>query len=449
MGRDKAFLELGAETAVERLVRHCREAGCDAVRVVRQSGAEPLPVTLRDLQRVEVDSEEMIVSLRAGLAELLCDGLCGVLVAPIDYAMVSAKALGAVVQELRSAAAEPGTRVVLPLCRQRPGHPIGLTAGILDELQHAADLREIVRRDPGRNRAVAVDDGWVLRDLDTPEDLSAAQGALRCAGMTATELMARHRSRRSYLPLGVGDAQLRWLVDSARHASTSAFLQACAVVAVRDPERKAAAARLCADQRQIHEAPMFLAVCADLHKVAAACRAHGGALDPSHLELLVEATVDAALFGQNLALAAESEGLGICMIGAARNHPVELARLLDLPEHVYVVFGMTVGWPADDPLPRQRMPLAAVLHDERYHHEDTSAWLEAADGRMQDWARAMNERDAGSDAKPIDETRGWTDRMWWLCGRGQPPKGRAGLPDELRELGIYTPPPRPAEEGGR
>ena len=119
-------------------------------------------------------------------------------------------------------------------------------------------------------------------------------------------------------------------------------------------------AALCGGQTHIEQAPVFVAVCADLHKIAAACAQNGVELQSQSLELFLQATVDAALLGQNLALAAESEGLGICMIGAARNHPIELAKLLELPRHVFAVFGMVVGHPTDDPVPRGRMPLGAV-----------------------------------------------------------------------------------------
>ncbi len=248
--------------------------------------------------------------------------------------------------------------------------------------------------------------------------------------------MARHRSRRAYLPDPVGEAQLAWLVDSARHASTSSFIQAYTVIAVRDPERKAEVARLCADQRHIHEAPVFLAICADLHKLELACARHGRRLHSDSLEIFVQATVDAALLGQNLQLAAESESLGACMIGAARNHPIELATLLGLPPHVYVAFGMTLGWAADDPVPRERMALGAVLHHERYETEDLEATLDEADQAMRAWARRTNARLADTGAAAVNEQRGWTDRIAHLFGGEHPPKGREHLLEQLRRLRV-------------
>ena len=433
LGADKALVELGGRTAVERLVRNFRAAGCAPIVIVRQRGAAALPADLA-ATIVEVDSEEMVESLRCGLRAWTDDPPRSLLVTPIDHAMVGASTIFQLENELRTAG--DSQAVVLPICRGRPGHPVGLTWNVAVEAldPEVTSLREIIRRDSDRNRPVLVEDGWTRRDLDRPEDLDAARGHL--AGLVpATELMARHRSRRSFLPKPVGDAQLSWIVDSARHASTSSFVQAYSVVAVRDPERKRRFAELCADQAHVHEAPIVLAICADLHRLAKACARHGAVLESDSLESFVQATVDAAILGQNIQLAAESESLGSCMIGAARNHPVELAELLGLPPHVYVVFGMTLGWPAGDPLPRTRMPLEAVLHLETYDVSRTEAVLDAADASMRADSRAANARLAAGE-RPVNETRGWTDRMAYLFRAPNPPKGREHLLAALRARGF-------------
>lgn len=441
LGEDKALVALGAETAVERVVRRFPKPRFDRVVVVRQAGAAPLPAGLGAHAVVEVESDEMIVSLRAGIRALEGAPPDAVVVFPIDYAMVGPAVVATLARELDAATGTAA--VVLPICRGRPGHPIGLTWPVAREAFDGtvATLRDVVRRDPDRVHPVDVEDGWTLRDIDRPEDLSAARGHLANL-VPAAELMARHRSRRRYRPDAVSDAQIRWLVDSARHASTSSFIQAASVVVVRDPERKRRAAELCADQAHVHAAPVFLAVCADLRRVAEACRRHGAELQADSLEVFVQATVDAALLGQNLQLAAESEGLGSCMIGAARNHPLELAALLGLPRHAYVVFGMTLGWPDDDPVPRERMALDAVLHFEQYRTEGIDAMLDDADERMRAWARAVNARVAEGGARKVDEQRGWTDRMAFLYGGPRAPKGRELLLEELRRRGFGIRPVR-------
>jgi nitroreductase/CTP:molybdopterin cytidylyltransferase MocA len=435
MGQDKALLDLGGTTAIERVVADLELAGVDSVVVVRAAGAGPLPAGLAERAHVVLaHGSEMIASVRAGVAARppAADGL---LLLPVDHALAGHEALAALIARL-----DPGHgRIVLPLHGGRPGHPIALAASLAAELDdpRVTTLRDVIRRDPGRVLAVPVASPWVVRDLDTPADLAAARAALRGPPADVLALMAAHRSRRAFAATPIEDAQLEALVDAARHASTSSMLQTYQVVAVRDAQRRAQVAALCAGQAHVREAPVFLAICADLHKLALACERHGVTLDASALELFVEATIDAALLGQNLLLAAESQGLGGCMIGAAREHPVQLARLLGLPRGCYVAFGLVLGHPADDPLPRPRLPLRAVLQRERHEAAALAGVLDEADAAARAWAQATNEQRGGFLGRRVDVTRGWSDRVARLWSHEHPQsKARRNLAAELRELGF-------------
>ncbi|MGE0144158.1 MAG: NTP transferase domain-containing protein [Planctomycetota bacterium] len=424
LGADKAFVRLGDQSAIERVSTTLREAGIARVVIARRAGSLPIPDF--DGAVVECETSSMIESLRATLPHLVEQRA---MIFPIDHAMVAPDTVRAILEREAS--------IVLPRCRARVGHPLLLDRSVLGEIEHSeiGSLRDVIRRDPTRVGIVEVADSWITRDLDTPADVMAAQGSL-AAQNSVIETMAQHRSRRKYRPDAVSDSQLAALVDCARCASTSSFIQAATVVAVRDVERRSAIATLCSDQDHIRQAPVFLAICADLSRVGRACERQGTRMRADTLEVFLEAAIDATLVGQNLALAAESEGLGICMIGAARNHPRELAALLGLPSTSFVVFGMTLGWPADDPLPRRRMPLSAILHQERYDPLMTDVALDAADADLRAWAEAINAVEVPRGAKPISTTRGWSDRMAFLFGGSKPHKGRENLGPELRSMGF-------------
>lgn len=431
MGADKALLDLDGQAAVQRLAAQCFAAGVDGVIVVRAAGAAPLPPLPAAVQVVEVDgSGEMIDSLRRGAAAAAT--ATTVVVCPVDHALVMADTIAAVV----FASGRPGKAIALPLFDDRAGHPIALRGEALAELRRgeAPTLRDIVRRDAGRVAAVPTANPWVVADLDRPEDLRRARAALSGLPLPTLELMHRHRSRRAFAPTPLAQGQLQRLVDAARHASTSSFIQAYAVVAVTDIARKDRAAELCGNQEHIREAPVFLGICADLHKLDAACRQHGSTLQTQSFELFLQASIDAALLGQNLQLAAEAEGLGSCMIGGARNHPLELAALLQLPAHVFVVFGMTLGHATDDPLPRDRMPLDGVLHHETYDAARTAGLLQATDDLHRAWAERAN---AGGHGRPVDTNKGWSDRMAQAWGtHSRYARDRARLRLELQQLGF-------------
>jgi len=433
MGADKALLDLGGTTAVERVAAACGDAGIDEVIVVRREGAAPLPPALAARRIVVPAGGEMADSLRAARAAL-GPAVAKVTVFPVDHALVGAETVLALVALLD----RPGCTVAVPEFRGRRGHPVAMARAVFDGIAApAVTLRDVVRANRPQLRALRSANPWVVADLDEPEDLRSARCALHGEPWSTVAQMFRHRSRRSYRPDPVPAAQLERLVDAARHASTSSLIQAYAVVAVREPAVKDRCARLCSDQQHVRDAPVFLAVCADLHKIALACGRHGASVQAQSLELFLQATVDAALLGQNLQLAAEAEGLGACMIGAARNHPVELAQLLGLPDHAYVVFGMTVGAPADDPVPRGRMPLSGVLHWDRYDAAAAAAALDGADASLRAWAARTNAERGGYRGRPVSATKGWTERMAAAWGAdSEYLAARRTLADELRRLGF-------------
>lgn len=433
MGADKALLDLAGTTSIERVVNTCRDAGADEVLVVRREGAAPLPPTLAARTVTVPPGGEMADSLRAANAALPA-GTDAVVVFPVDHALVAAETVLA----LGAALARPGAGIVVPLFRGRPGHPVAMARAVFAEIATGgATLRDVVKRDAARVRTVPSANPWVHADLDHPEDLRAAVCALHGEPWSTVAQMFRHRSHRAYAPDPVPQERIERLVDAARHASTSSFIQAYAVIAVRDPAKKAQCAQLCAGQAHIAEAPVFFAICADLHKLAAACGRKGTPIQSQSFELFLQATVDAALLGQNLQLAAEAEGLGACMIGAARDHPLELAALLELPAHAYVVFGMTIGVAADDPVPRGRLPLAGVLHWERYDRAGTDRVLDGADAAMRTWARRTNAERGGYQGRPVNEQKGWSERMAALWGADSSyVRARACLAAELRRLGF-------------
>jgi len=432
MGADKALLDLGGSTAIERIVLQCRAAGVDEVLVVRREGAAALPAAATVRIVTVPAGGEMADSLRAAHA-VLGPAVTKVVVFPVDHALVMADTVLGVLAMLD----RPGCGIALPLFRDQPGHPIALRRAVFDEIARpGALLRDLVRADRSRVAVLPSANPWVLADLDRPEDLQAARCALHGEPWSTVAQMFRHRSRRSYRADALPQDQIERLVDAARHASTSSYIQAYSVVAVRDAAIKRECARLCSGQQHIVEAPVFFAICADLHKLALACGRHGTSVQAQSFELFLQATVDAALLGQNLQLAAEAEGLGACMIGAARNHPIELAALLGLPPHAYVVFGMTIGVPADDPLPRGRMPLDGVLHWDHYDTARVEASLAGADEGMRSWARATNAA-GGQNGRQVNESKGWTERMAVAWGaNSQYAMARRALVEELKHLGF-------------
>jgi nitroreductase len=125
-------------------------------------------------------------------------------------------------------------------------------------------------------------------------------------------------------------------------------------------------AALANHQSYIESAAEFLVFCADMNRAARCCDWHAASANTGFTEQFIIATVDAALVAQNIVIAAESAGLGICYIGALRNNPAEVSALLELPQNTYPVFGLCLGWPDQDPEVKPRLPLEIVLRENSY-----------------------------------------------------------------------------------
>lgn len=202
------------------------------------------------------------------------------------------------------------------------------------------------------------------------------------------ETLNNRVSVRNYNNRPLDDATLLNLLNAARRTATSSNTQTYSFVVVRNQETKLQLAHLAGNQQHIIDCPVFVAVCADLTRLAQVTAMHGASL-AVNLELSMVATVDATLAGQSLALAAESIGLGTVMIGGMRNHPQEVAEILGLPEGVFVVYGLCLGWYDEKPEQKPRMAADAIIHFERYQPATT------ADLAAYDQTLAQHYRDQG------------------------------------------------------
>lgn len=183
------------------------------------------------------------------------------------------------------------------------------------------------------------------------------------------DLLMNHRSIRKYQDKPIEPELLQRIVVAGQAAATSSFIQAVSVIRVSDTAKRQTLMRLSGDQPYVASAAEFLVVCADLARIHQQAQSVNQAInmdDFAWVEQLITATVDASLFAQNMVVAAESAELGCCYIGGLRNQPDAVSTLLDLPDLVYPVFGLCMGYPAQQPGIKPRLPLSVVLKDNSY-----------------------------------------------------------------------------------
>lgn len=213
--------------------------------------------------------------------------------------------------------------------------------------------------------------------------------------------MQQHASVRNYTDQAIPQSVLEEILIAAQGASSSNFIQAYSVISVEDTEKK----QLLADYSNnphVATCAVFLVFCADLARLNEACLQHNTVAQSDSMENLLVSTIDATLFAQNVALAAESKGYGVCFIGGIRNQPEKISELLNIPHLVFPIFGMTIGVPAKQNQVKPRLPLQAILHKECYDANKYSALLSQYDHTMQTYYQTRNANQKNDD---------WTHNM--------------------------------------
>ncbi|MEA3439296.1 MAG: nitroreductase family protein [Chloroflexota bacterium] len=204
--------------------------------------------------------------------------------------------------------------------------------------------------------------------------------------MTVIDTIRSHRSIRKYKPDPVPDNLLEEILNAGIRASSSGNMQVYSIIVTRDRELRERLYKPHRQQSMVLDAPVLLTFCADFHRMKSWLRLSDAPDNFDNFMSFMIAAIDAILVSQNVALAAESRGLGICYLGSTLANCDQVGSILGLPDNVVPVVGFTLGYPDEDPDLRDRLPFDGLVHYETYHdytderiHEiyeqrDTKGW---------------------------------------------------------------------------
>ena len=216
----------------------------------------------------------------------------------------------------------------------------------------------------------------------------------------AIELMMRHRSIRRFEDVSVPEEHIHQAIEAGQMGSTSAGIQSYCVMQITDEGSLAKLVEFTGNQTKVARCGAFFIICGDTRRHRLLAEREELPYD-TRCEAFLLSVVDATIFAQNMSLAFESMGYGICYIGGLRNDLPGVQKLLRFPEGIYPLFGMCTGRPADEPLLRPRIAPKGVLFEEQYPDDQSMLEeLEAFDAVMLQYFR---DRGAGD--------RIWTQEM--------------------------------------
>ena len=208
-----------------------------------------------------------------------------------------------------------------------------------------------------------------LRFDDVPEHDAAEPGLWHT--------IANRQSCRLYKDKPVHPYLVQQLFALALSSPTKSDLQQRDIIIIEDPEKRATINALFPGSAWIADAPVFLVFCGNNRRLRQIHDRAGHPFGNDHLDAFFNAGIALSAF----ALAAEATGLGTCPISTIRDHLNVVNELLNLPDWVFPVAGMTLGWPGRATRINLRLPLATTVHTDTYNEAVQQEVIDAYDQR--------------------------------------------------------------------
>jgi nitroreductase len=188
--------------------------------------------------------------------------------------------------------------------------------------------------------------------------------------METLKTLLEHRTIRKYKSDPVPDKVLDKILQAAIRTSTTGNMQVYSIIVTRDADLKEKLLPLHFGQGMVTQAPAILTFCADFNRFNKWCLQRKAEPGYNNFLSFYTASIDALLAAQNAAVAAEDQGLGICYLGTTTYMAEEIATVLDCPKGVVPVTTLVIGYPDEQPGLTDRLPAAAVVHQEKYQDFD-------------------------------------------------------------------------------
>ena len=226
-------------------------------------------------------------------------------------------------------------------------------------------------------------------------------------GCETLAAMANRRVIRRYTDQPVDPALLETLCAVALSAPSKSDLQQGDIVIVSDKGQRAKLEALLPDNPWVTAAPVFLVFCGNNRRHRLLFDWRGRPFVNDYLDPFFNAAVDAGIVLATFIAAADRVGLGTCPISQIRNHAAQVADILGLPNHVFPVAGLGVGWPSFEGVMSPRLGLDVSIHRDRYDETGLREKVAAYDRRRNETQPYKTQRFVETFGE--DPAYGWSE----------------------------------------
>lgn len=177
----------------------------------------------------------------------------------------------------------------------------------------------------------------------------------------------KHRtSIRKYSSKEVPSQLIKALLENAERTPTMGNLQLYSVIITRDKAIKKLLSPPHFNQPMVQNAPVVLTFCADYRRTSLWATQRQAQPGYNNFLSFLNAATDALLYCQTFCNIAEEAGLGTCFLGTTIYSPQPIIDILKLPQLVFPVATITLGWPDEAPALTDRLPIESIIHEETY-----------------------------------------------------------------------------------
>jgi len=240
------------------------------------------------------------------------------------------------------------------------------------------------------------------------------------------------RTHRGYLDRDVSDDLMEVLLACAQSAPTKSNLQQYSIVVVKDSQLRRGIGDLVPSMPWLASAPAAVFFLGDVRRIRRLAELRGHDYANNNVDTFMNAAVDAAVAMQCFISAAESAGLGCCPISYIRNRLDDFADLLGLPDGVFPVAGVTVGWPDKEGHVSMRLPPSVVVHRDRYVDSGLEHEVGAYDARAHTRHAIAPEKQRHTDKYGVLEVCTWSENVTRQLSEPERPE----FADFLKRKGI-------------
>ncbi len=175
-----------------------------------------------------------------------------------------------------------------------------------------------------------------------------------------------HRSIRKFKNNPIAQDVLQEILEAGIRASNTGNMQAYSIVVTHNQGLKEQLWEAHFKQDMVKQAPVVITFCADFNRITRWCSINKAQPGFDNFQSFTAAAIDALLASQNIALAAEEKGLGICYLGTTTYMTSKIIEILSLPKLVVPITSIVVGYAEEIPDLTDRLPLNSVVHNETY-----------------------------------------------------------------------------------